>query len=319
MTADLSTPPLSLSVVIPARDAAEVIDGCLEALLAQDVELEFDVIVATGPSGDDTAARVDAWARRDPRVRRIENPSGLTPAALNRAIAESSGDLVVRVDAQAEVPKGYLQRVLDTAGRTGAGNVGGIQQAVGASGWSKPIAVAMGSQFGAGPAQFRSGSYGGPTDTVYLGAFRRAALDEVGGYDETLVRNQDYELNWRLRQAGYLVWLDPGLVVDYTPRGSLRALWSQYFEYGRWKRVVLLRHPQSLRVRQIAAPGLVFGLGASLVLVIFGSWPGLVLPAAYGLTVVGFAARSGGAPKLQVAFAFVTMHLAWGAGFLFGR
>ena len=150
MTADLSTPPLSLSVVIPARDAAEVIDGCLEALLAQDVELEFDVIVATGPSGDDTAARVDAWAVRDPRVRRIENPSGLTPAALNRAIAESSGDLVVRVDAQAEVPQGYLQRVLDTAGRTGAGNVGGIQQAVGASGWSNPIAVAMGSRFGAG-------------------------------------------------------------------------------------------------------------------------------------------------------------------------
>ena len=113
MTADLSTPPLSLSVVIPARDADEVIDGCLEALLAQDVELEFDVIVATGPSGDDTAARVDAWVVRDPRVRRIENPSGLTPAALNRAIAESSGDLVVRVDAQAEVPQGYLQRVLD--------------------------------------------------------------------------------------------------------------------------------------------------------------------------------------------------------------
>ena len=154
---------------------------------------------------------------------------------------------------------------------------------------------------------------------MYLGAFRRAALDEVGGFDETLVRNQDYELNWRLRQAGYLIWLDPGLVVDYTPRGSLRALWSQYFEYGRWKRVVLLRHPQSLRARQVAAPGLVFGLVVSLVLVIVGSWLGLVLPAAYGVTVVGFAARSGGAPKLQVAFAFVTMHLAWGAGFLFGR
>ncbi|MEO0493541.1 MAG: glycosyltransferase family 2 protein [Actinomycetota bacterium] len=319
MTADLSAPPLSLSVVIPALDAAEVIDGCLTALLDQNVDLDFDVVVAIGPSRDDTVARVEAWARHDPRVRWIDNPSGLTPVALNRAIAESTGDLVVRVDAQAEVPDGYLQRVLDTARRTGAGNVGGIQRAVGAQGWSRSIAAAMRSRFGVGPAQFRSGSHEGPTDTVYLGAFRRAALDEVGGYDETLVRNQDYELNWRLREAGHIVWLDPALVVEYTPRGSLKALWSQYFQYGRWKRVVVFRNPRSLRARQVAAPGLVVGLAASVVLLVAGSWLGLVIPAVYATAVVGFAARPRGASKPQVALAFVAMHLAWGAGFLFGR
>ena len=181
MTTDLNTPPQSLSVVIPARDAAEVIDGCLSAVLAQEVDLEFDVVVAAGPSRDDTAARIDAWATRDPRVRRVDNPSGTTPAALNRAIAESTGDLVVRVDAQAVVPEGYLQRLLDSAGRTGAGNVGGLQRPVGAGGWSTPIAAAMRSSFGVGPAQFRSGGHEGPTDAVYLGAFRRAALEKVGG------------------------------------------------------------------------------------------------------------------------------------------
>ena len=319
MTTDLSTPPLSLSVVIPAREAAEVIDSCLSAVLAQQVEREFDVVVAVGPSRDDTVARVDAWAERDPRVCRIDNPSGLTPTGLNRAIAASAGDLVVRIDAQAEVPEGYLQRVLDTAGRTGAGNVGGIQRPVGVGGWSTSIATALRSSFGGGPAQFRSVSYEGPTDTVYLGAFRRAALEEVGGYDETLIRNQDYELNWRLRQAGYVIWLDPTLVVEYTPRASLPALWSQYFQYGRWKRVVVLRSPRSLRARQLAAPGLVLGLAASLVLLIVGSWLGLALPAVYVMAVTGFAARVRGASKPQVALAFITMHLAWGAGFLLGR
>ena len=318
MTADLSTPPLSLSVVIPARDAAEVIDGCLEALLAQEVDLEFDVVVAAGPSRDDTAARIDAWATRDPRVRRVDNPSGTTPAALNRAIAESTGDLVVRVDAQAVVPEGYLQRLLDSAGRTGAGNVGGLQRPVGAGGWSTPIAAAMRSSFGVGPAQFRSGGHEGPTDTVYLGAFRRDALDEVGGYDETLIRNQDYELNWRLRQAGYVIWLDPAS-SSTTRHGARSGPLEPILRVRPLETSRAVRHPQSLRARQVAAPGLVFGLVASLVLVIVGSWLGLVLPAAYGVTVVGFAARSGGAPKLQVALGFVTMHLAWGSGFLFGR
>ena len=136
---------------------------------------------------------------------------------------------------------------------------------------------------------------------------------------ETLIRNQDYELNWRLRQAGYVIWLDPALVVEYTPRASLRGLWSQYFQYGRWKRVVVFRSPRSLRARQLAAPGLVIGLAASLALLIAGSWLGLVLPAVYVSAVTGVAARIRNASTFRVALGFVTMHLAWGSGFLFGR
>ena len=317
MTRLIEGQPRSLSVMIPALNAGSVIDRCLDAVLVQEVDLEFDVVVSVGPSNDDTAERVDARAAVDPRVRRIDNPTGATPAALNLAIQSTSGDLVVRVDAQAELPPGYLQRILDTAAETGAANVGGIQRAVGDDPWSRAIAAAMRSRFGVGPAQFRSGSHQGPTDTVYLGGFRRMALDTVGGYDESLIRNQDYELNYRLRKAGFVVWLDPELVVEYTPRGSLTSLWSQYRQYGKWKRIVISRSPRSLRLRQMAAPALVLGLILSAVLGVLGSPLGVVLPAVYLAAVAYFALRPRGAPRRRVAAAFITMHLAWGFGFLF--
>lgn len=317
MTRLIEGRPASLSVIIPALNAGSVIDRCLDSVLAQDLDLPFDVVVSVGPSNDDTAARVDARVVEDPRVRRVDNPTGATPVALNRAIQSTVGDLVVRVDAHAEIPPGYLGRVAATAAETGAANVGGIQRAVGDEPWPRAIAAAMRSRFGVGPAQFRSGSHRGPTDTVYLGGFRRAALDTVGGYDESLIRNQDYELNYRLRKAGFVVWLDPELVVEYTPRGSLRSLWSQYRQYGKWKRIVIGRSPRSLRPRQVAAPALVLGLIASLGLGLLGSPIGLVLPMVYLGAVAAFAARPRGASRRRVALAFITMHLAWGWGFLF--
>ncbi|MEM9466037.1 MAG: glycosyltransferase family 2 protein [Actinomycetota bacterium] len=317
MTRLVEGPPRSLSVMIPALNAGSVIDRCLDAVLAQDVDLDFDVVVSVGPSTDDTAARVDARAAADARVRRIDNPTGATPVALNRAIQSSQGDLVVRVDAQAELPAGYLRRIVETAEKTGAANVGGIQRAVGDAPWSRAIAAAMRSRFGVGPAQFRSGSHEGATDTVYLGGFRRAALDHVGGYDESLIRNQDYELNYRLRKAGFVVWLDPELVVDYTPRPSLASLWSQYRQYGKWKRIVVTRSPRSVRLRQLAAPSLVLGLMVSVVLGVAGNPLGLIVPLIYLVAVAGFAARPRGASRRRVALAFIAMHLAWGFGFLF--
>ena len=143
------------------------------------------------------------------------------------------------------------------------------------------------------------------------------ALETVGGYDESLIRNQDYELNYRLRKAGFVVWLDPELVVEYTPRGSLTSLWSQYRQYGKWKRIVISRSPRSLRLRQMAAPALVLGLILSAVLGVLGCPLGVVLPAVYLVAVACFALLPRGAPRRRVAAAFITMHLAWGFGFLF--
>jgi hypothetical protein len=178
----------------------------------------------------------------------------------------------------------------------------------------------MVSPVGAGDARYRIGGAAGPVDTVYLGAFSRPALEAVGGFDETLVRNQDYELNWRLRRAGGTVWFDPGLAVTYRPRGRLAALWRQYFEYGYWKRVVLTRHPGSRRWRQLLPPLLVVGLAGSIALVPIAGRRALVLPAAYLALTAGAGAadavRTRDPAALIEPLALWTMHLAWGSGFI---
>jgi len=182
------------------------------------------------------------------------------------------------------------------------------------------IAVAMRSAFGSGPASFRGHGQAGPTDTVYLGTFTRRALDQVGGFDESLTRNQDYELNWRLRRAGYTVWLDPTLRVDYQARPTLRALASQYAQYGSWKRRVLWRNPRSVRLRQLVAPALVLGLFGSGVALAFNYAFGLIVPTAY-LAALVIAAwrvpeRLRFSDRLRLITTFVVMHLAWGTGML---
>ena len=171
-------------------------------------------------------------------------------------------------------------------------------------------------------------------DTVFPGVFRREALDAAGGFDESLLRNEDYELNWRLRARGGTVWFDPALVVAYRPRGSLRAVARQYFDYGRWKRVVLGRHPRSLKLRQAAAPLLLAALAASAALAVAGglaggAGPGTLLmgaaavcPAGYGLLLIGASAAIGlrrrCAEAVLLPVVAATIHLAWAAGFFAG-
>ena len=313
-----------VSVVIPALDAAATIESCLGAVLGQDYPGELEVVVAVGPSVDATGEIVGRLATADPRVRLVGNPDGTTATGLNLAVAASQGPVVARVDAQAVIPQGYLRRAIDSMARTGAANVGGIQNPIGEHGLQRVIATAMASPFGAGPARFRRDGYEGPADTVYLGVFDRAALEQVGGFDEELVRNQDYDLNWRLREAGHVVWLDPELVVDYSPRATIGSLASQYFQYGLWKRQMLRRHPRSIQPRQVVAPLLVVGLIISVVELIRGRLRGLLVPLAYvnSALLVARDARTeltSRADRWRMVGVFATMHLAWGAGFLLGR
>ncbi len=316
-----------VSVVLPARDCAELLPDCLAAIDAQTYQGVVDLTVAVAPSTDDTRrvltdARLGAPMKVPMNV--IDNPAGTTPAGLNAAIAASDGTVVVRVDAQARIPPDYIERAVATLGASEAANVGGVQRPVGGPGLAGAVAAALASPFGAGPAAFRRGRRSGPVDTVYLGVFDRSVLASVGGFDESLERNQDYELNWRLRSAGHSVWLDAGLVVDYVPRAGYPALARQYFAYGAWKRRILLRHPRSLRVRQLAAPALLVSLVVSLVQLLRGRPSGVVVPLAY--TGASALAAAQLRPTLQSAKsllgamgAFGVMHLAWGVGFLFGR
>ncbi len=318
-TSDGSLP--SLTVVMPVRNEEDTLAEAVESVLDQDYPVPFQIVLAVGPSEDRTDAVAGELSRRHRSVRIVRNPAGTTPAGLNAAIRAASGDLIARMDAHAQLSPGYLRRAAETSVRTGADNVGGIQRAVGTTPFECTVAAAMSSRFGVGDAEFHYGGEPGPTDTVYLGVFRHDALERVGGFDERLVRNQDYELNWRLRDSGGVVWFDPDLEVTYRPRGTLRGLARQYFQYGRWKRHVLQRHPRSVRARQLAAPLTVVGLATGLGLAATGRRWGLLAPATYGAACLTAAATVEAAPstRLRLPVVFATMHLAWGAGFLGGR
>lgn len=314
-----STWPRLVSVVVPARNAAATLPVAVESALSQRCPWPLEVVVAVGPSEDDTRVVADRLAADD-RVRVVDNPDGTTPAALNRAIGASHGEVVVRLDAHAVLPDGYVATAVRALDQTGAGNVGGRQVPTADAGFARAVAAAMGSLLGSGGATYRSGTRPGPVDTVYLGVFRRQALDEVGGFDEHLVRNQDYELNHRLRTAGWEVWFEPTLAVTYRPRGSLRALASQYHDYGRFKRHVVRMHPSSVRARQLAPVLMVGGVVASLgVGAVAGWWwlPALAVAGYVALLLVG-GALADLSRTVPVAGALATMHWAWAIGFLRG-
>lgn len=313
-------PPLpstaAVSVIIPARGASEVLPGCLAVVLPQ-LGPDDEVIVACADAA--TAATIAWLATSDERVRIIDNPDGTTPAALNRAIAAARHPVVVRVDAQSRLPQGYRDRVVELLRETGAANVGGRQVARADEGMAAAIATAMNMRLGHGGARYRSGSVGGPVDTLYLGAFRAVALAAVGGYDEAFLTNQDAELNERIRRAGGVVWLDPTLEVGYLPRRSLRALARQFSAYGRGRVATARRHAGSIQPRQLAAPALVVSLLLTAAFVPVDPRPFLAVGLAYLVLLTLGVSLSAGRGRRRLPFvvaALMTMHLAWGSGFV---
>ena len=251
-------PPVS--VIMTVRDAAGTVSEAVHSALSQNYPGPLEVVVAHGPSVDGTAEVLEALAAADPRVTVVPNLKGERPSGLNAAIATSSGEVLVRCDAQSRLPPDYVTRAVALIRAHAAEVVGGIQAGEGTTFAERAVAIAQSTPVGVGGARYRRGTKAGAVDTVYLGAYLRFAVQRVGGFDETLEGNEDYELNWRIRQTGGIVWFDPALRVAYRPRSSLGALWLQYFRYGKWKRAMVLRHPRSLRLRQLAAPLVVLGL-----------------------------------------------------------
>jgi succinoglycan biosynthesis protein ExoA len=308
-----------VSVVMPVRDEAIALGAAVESVLRQEYPGSLEVVLAVAPSGDGTDAVAERLAARDPRVRWVRNPAGTTPAGLNTAIGHSDGEVVVRLDGHAELDDGYVRLAVEVLERTGADNVGGIQQATGATRFERAVAAAMTSRFGVGDAKFHYGGTAGPTDTVYLGVFRRSALERVGGFDESLIRNQDYELNWRIRASGGVVWFDPRLRVGYRPRPTLQALARQYYEYGWWKAEVLRRHPASARWRQLVPPVAAAANVAGVALMLRGRRWAAVVPLTYlAASAVASVSASRGDPTVAARLpgVFATMHHAWAAGFI---
>ena len=303
---------------MPVLNEERHLEQAVQAIFAQDYPGSLEVCVALGPSTDRTDEVAARLQRDEPRLRTVANPTGKTPAGLNFAIRATTGEVVVRVDGHAVLPPGYITRAVETLQRTGAVNVGGVQKAVGTTPFERAVAAAMASPFSMGGARFHTGGAEGPVDTVYLGVFRRDAIEAVDLFDESLVRNQDYELNIRLRQAGGTVWFDPALEVTYRPRPTLRALARQYAEYGAWKRHVLTLHPGSLKLRQAVPPIALIALATSIVV---APWfpLALIVPATYVVAVLAAAVVTSWRRAIRLITIFPTIHLSWAWGFLFGR
>ncbi len=316
----------TVSVVMAVRDEAEHIVACLEAILGQDYDRPYDVVVADGRSTDGTRDLIASVESPIP-IRVVDNPTGRTAAGLNAAIAACEGDIIVRCDGHAFLPPDYISTAVEILSDPELGPqigmVGARSVVKGESFVQRGIAAAMSNPMGVGNAKYRYSDEAGFVDTAFLGVFRRKVVEQVGGFDETLIRNQDYELNLRIRKAGYKVYYDPRLAVEYAPRSSYGALASQYFQYGSWKRVVIRRNPESVRARQLAPVALLGALAASPLLGRLDRRLGWLVPGLYATMVAGAATtemvKRRDPAALGAVLAIPTMHLAWGAGFVLDR
>lgn len=303
-----------VDVVMPIRNEAAHLDNAIASVRSQTYPGTLRIILGVGPSTDGTETLAADLAAACDDLTVVDNPSGNTPSGLNLAIRAGSAPVVVRVDGHSELSAGYIRRAVDVLRETGAANVGGVQRPEPTTPFEQSVADATTSLLGTGGASYRVGEEARSTDTVYLGVFDRAAIEAVGLFDEHLIRNQDYELNIRLRGAGGIVWFDPTLSVGYRPRGSWSALATQYFEYGQWKAEVLRLHPDSLKLRQFVAPAGVLGVAAATIAGFRRPVLWLV-PAAYA-AALGWIGTPGS--RWRTAGVLATIHGAWTAGLLRG-
>lgn len=325
---------LSVAIVVPVLNEEKHLAEVYEAIQRQTYRNITDIVFSLGPSTDRTQAIAEQLAASDPRITLIQNPSGRTPTAMNLGIKNSTSDVIVRCDGHALLPEDYVERCVQLLIEKSAVNVGGRMYAQGYDDFTKAVAWAMTSSWGVGKAAFHVGGEAGASDTVYLGAFKRTALQAVGGYDESMLRAQDWELNYRLRKNGGLIWFDPNLCVTYRPRNTIKALASQYFQYGQWRRRVMRMYPETVQsgFRYLAPPLLVIALLLSIILPQVGYFLGIplllgsaFLPMIYALAVALIALtaqRKGEIPArsaVLLIFVIMTMHISWGCGFLLSR
>ncbi len=327
------SPLLGVSYVMPVLNDVSHVRAAVESILAQDYSGPVEVLIALAPSIDGTGELVADLAARDARVRVLENEVGSTPAGLNIGIRAARYPVVVRVDSHSMLPGDYARVAVEVLERTGADNVGGIMDARGETDFERAVALAYTTKVGLGGSAFHVGGAEGPAETVYLGVFRRSALERVGLFDETIKRGQDWELNRRLRETGGTVWFTPALAVTYRPRSTLERLARQMFSTGLWRGELARRFPAANGIRYFIPPIMVLGVALGLIAGIAGlvqsglgvaPWllAGFAIPAVYVLFVVAATLRYGRGRGARTAAWFLVVlpciHVSWGVGFVLG-
>lgn len=333
---DVAPPPsdAGVSFVMPVLNERAYLARAVETVLDQDVPGPVELVLALGPSSDGTTELAQELAESDDRIELVDNPAADIPVGLNAAIRASRFPTIIRVDAHSELAPGYAAQALAVLDRTRAANVGGVMHADGRTPFQRAVARAYNSRIGLGGGAYHGGREEGEAESAYLGVMRRTAIEEVGLFDESIRRGEDWELNLRLRTAGFRVWFDPSLSVTYWPRESWSRLARQFLSTGTWRGELVRRYGLSNSLRFFAPPGLVLVAALALIVavlqstgVVSGLWALLasvvyVPLAAYVLLVLVVAAGRGGGSgwrdKLWTLAVLPTMHLSWGLGFLRG-
>jgi succinoglycan biosynthesis protein ExoA len=334
LMADQSGAPRGVSYVMPVLNEARYVGAAIATVLAQDYPGDKELILALGPSTDGTTELVERLAAKDPRLVIVHNPGTDIPVGLNLAIRAGRYPIIVRVDAHSELEPGYTTRAIETLDRTGAANVGGVMHARGKTPFQAAAARGYNSRFGLGGARYHGGQVESQAESAYLGVFRRDVLEQVGLFDETIRRGEDWELNLRIRAAGHTVWFDPKLQVTYWPRESWAKLGRQFFSTGIWRGELVRRYRGRNPWRFFVPPMLIASVVLSIVVLalqispIVNGWWTLVAsvvylgPILYVALVFWLAFIADRAQRWRDCWYFVivlpTMHFAWGVGFILG-
>jgi succinoglycan biosynthesis protein ExoA len=308
---------------MPCYNEEGFIEKAIKSLADDYVKKNAEILVVDGLSTDNTVSAAAGFLKKNIPVKLLKNEKKLQCFGLNLGISEARGDIIVRVDAHSVYPKEYVKKLVQLLETTEAANVGGVMLPKGNTPVQEAIALAMQHPIGVGDARFHLGNYKGYVDTVYLGAFRRNIFETVGLFDTNCRTNEDAELNIRILKKGEKIYLDSSIQVEYLPRDSFGKLAIQYFRYGRGRAYTTVKHRQITSLRQLAPPLLIIGLIGSLILSFFSPYF-LIFWGCYMLSLLAAAlfSRPGSGRKISLkgrllmGFAFLVMHVSWGAGFL---
>ena len=317
-----------VSVLMPIRNEAEFIEGSLGAVMSQDYPHDrTEILISDGMSADTTREAIERIKRNNPNIKitLLENPSQAVSGGMNVALASARGEVIIRVDGHTLIARDYIRECVTALERSGASNVGGPMNAIGAGRFAQAVAVATSSPFGVGGARFHYSKREEWVDTVYMGAWPRDVFRRIGMFDQEMVRNQDDEFNYRLRAAGGKIFLTPRIKSQYYNRATIRSLWRQYFEYGYWKVRVMQKHSGQMQPRQFVPPLFVAACLALLLLLplfpVTGYFLGIGLSTYMIANIIAsiVSLRKSKSSLLHlVPIAFATLHLAYGLGFLTG-
>jgi glycosyltransferase involved in cell wall biosynthesis len=302
-----------VSVIMPVLNEEHHLTAAVASVLAQNFDGEL--LIALGPSTDGTDKVAAKLAKSDARIRLVPNPRGLTTVGMNLCIKLAKHDYIVRVDAHSEPTPNYISRGVEILNETGADLLGGVMAARGKTLFQRSVAWAYNSRFGLGGAAYHVGGKAGEAESAYLGIFRKSALERVSGYDESIIRGEDWDLAQRIKAAGSLVWFSPELSVIYWPRSSWTGLVKQFYSTGVWRGDLTKRDLARTSPRYFIPPALVVSLAFGNVLGILGFTPGWAPQISYLAAIVAVGLMAKLAP---VPLVLATMHLSWGFGFIVG-